>query len=100
MRLDKGSGGFLHPENTNPTLNPKTNMMAWFFMKDFCKRHIFNENYLFGLFRIIKAAMTPGTQPQIVNSNTIRIDPHPLSRTAKGGNRMASSTRQKLMVQN
>jgi hypothetical protein len=38
--------------------------------------------------------MTPGTQPKIVNINTIIIDPQPLSKTAKGGNRMDKTTRQ------
>tara|TARA_Y100000768_G_scaffold262825_1_gene200430 strand:+ start:113 stop:262 length:150 start_codon:yes stop_codon:yes gene_type:complete len=37
------------------------------------------------LFKIIKAAITPGTQPQQVSIKTIVIDPHPLSRTARGG---------------
>ncbi len=37
------------------------------------------------LFRITKAAITPGTHPQQVNKNTIKIEPQPLSRTAKGG---------------
>ena len=31
-----------------------------------------------------KAAITPGTQPQQVSIKTIIIDPHPLSRTARG----------------
>jgi hypothetical protein len=43
------------------------------------------ETYLFGLFKITKAAMTPGTQPQSHNKNTIIIEPQPLSITAKGG---------------
>ncbi len=34
---------------------------------------------------IIKAAITPGIQPIQVNKNTINIEPHPLSKTAKGG---------------
>jgi hypothetical protein len=37
------------------------------------------------LFSITKAAITPGTHPQQVNKNTIKIEPQPLSRTAKGG---------------
>ncbi len=36
--------------------------------------------------------MTPGTQPQRVSKNTIIIDPHPLSITAKGGNKMDKIT--------
>ena len=42
--------------------------------------------------------MTPGTQPQKVNSNTIRKEPQPFPITAKGGKIMASNTRIKLMV--
>jgi len=34
-----------------------------------------------GLFKIIKAAITPGIHPQSHNKNTIIIDPHPLSKT-------------------
>jgi hypothetical protein len=43
-----------------------------------------------------KAAITPGTQAQSVNKNTINTEPHPLSKTAKGGNTIANSTRKKL----
>ena len=43
------------------------------------------------------AAITPGTQPQNVKSNTIKNDPQPLPMTDKGGNMMASSTRKKLI---
>ena len=46
---------------------------------------------------MIRAAITPGIQPQSVNNNTIRTDPQPLSNTDKGGNRMASNTLQKLI---
>lgn len=55
------------------------------------------SNYLSGLFKITKAAITPGTQPQSHNKNTIKIDPHPLSKTAKGGQIMESKTRQILI---
>ena len=41
--------------------------------------------------------MTPGTQPQRVNKNTITIDPQPLSNTAIGGNKIESKTRQILI---
>jgi hypothetical protein len=51
----------------------------------------------FGLFKIINAAITPGTQPQMVSINTIRIEPQPLSITAKGGKIIANKTRQKLI---
>lgn len=36
--------------------------------------------------------MTPGTQPQSVNKNTINKEPQPLSMTAKGGNNIANKT--------
>ena len=44
-----------------------------------------------------KAAITPGTQPQSHNKNTIKIEPHPLPITAKGGQIIDSKTLQKLM---
>ena len=50
-------------------------------------------NYLSGLFNMMSAAITPGTHPQSVRINTITIEPHPLSITAKGGIIMARSTR-------
>ncbi|GHC48746.1 hypothetical protein SAMN05421855_101171 [Ulvibacter litoralis] len=43
--------------------------------------------------------MTPGIHPQIVKIKTITIDPHPLSKTAKGGNKIESNTLQILIVQ-
>lgn len=36
--------------------------------------------------------MIPGTQAQSVNKNTIKIEPQPLSMTAKGGNIIANKT--------
>ena len=36
--------------------------------------------------------MTPGTQPQSVNKNTINKEPQPLSMTAKGGKKIANKT--------
>jgi len=45
-----------------------------------------------------KAAITPGTQPQIVSIIVIRILPKPLSYTAKGGNIMLRITRQMLIL--
>ena len=54
-------------------------------------------NYLSGLFNMMRAAITPGTHPQIVRINTITIEPHPLSITAKGGKIMARSTRKQPM---
>jgi len=50
-----------------------------------------------GLFRITKAAITPGTHPQRVNINTIKTDPQPWSITAKGGNKIDNKTLKKLM---
>ncbi len=50
--------------------------------------------YLF-LFKIISAAITPGTQPQSVSRNTMSIEPQPRSYTAKGGKRMERRTRRK-----
>ncbi len=55
-------------------------------------------NNYFGLFKMIKAAITPGTQPARVNRKTITIDPQPLPMTDKGGNITAKTTRHKLMV--
>jgi hypothetical protein len=49
-----------------------------------------------GLFKITKAAITPGTHPQRVSKKTIIIDPQPWSITASGGNKIDKSTRQKL----
>ena len=44
------------------------------------------------LFKIIRAAITPGTHPQQVSIKTIVIDPHPLSKTARGGKIIARKT--------
>ncbi len=54
--------------------------------------------YRSGLFKITNAAITPGTQPQIHKINTIKIEPQPLSKTAKGGNKILNKTRQILML--
>jgi hypothetical protein len=53
--------------------------------------------YLLGLFNITKAAITPGTQPQSHKRKTIKIEPQPLSITAKGGQIIDSKTLQKLI---
>jgi len=45
-----------------------------------------------------KAAITPGTQPQIHSKKTIKIEPQPLPITDKGGKMMARSTLQKLIL--
>ena len=60
----------------------------------------FYLNSYFGLFKITNAAITPGTQPIIVNNNVITILPHPLSYTAKGGNKMLKITRQMFISYN
>ena len=49
------------------------------------------------MFKITNAAMTPGTQPQKVKSRTIRKDPQPFPKTAKGGKKIASKTLNKLI---
>ena len=49
-----------------------------------------------GLFKITKAAITPGTQPHKVKMNTIITEPHPLSKTENGGNTIDNKTLQKL----
>jgi hypothetical protein len=54
--------------------------------------------YRSGLFKMTSAAMTPGTQPHSHSKNVIKIDPHPLSNTAKGGQIMDSKTRQILIT--
>jgi hypothetical protein len=48
---------------------------------------------------MIKAAITPGIQPIMVNMNTITMLPHPLSITANGGKMMDRMTLQMLIVQ-
>ena len=53
--------------------------------------------YLLGLLRITRAAITPGTQPHSHNKKTIKIEPQPLSSTAKGGQIIDSNTLQKLI---
>ena len=40
----------------------------------------------------MRAAITPGIHPQIVKIRTIKMDPHPLSSTAKGGNKIERRT--------
>ncbi len=55
-------------------------------------------SYRLGLFKIIKAAMTPGTQPQIHSKKVIKMEPQPLSKTAKGGKIIDKITRQILII--
>lgn len=43
------------------------------------------------------AAITPGTHPQKVSSNTIKNEPQPFPITDKGGKIMASKTLKKLI---
>ncbi len=50
------------------------------------------KHFHLSLFRIIRAAMTPGTQPMQVRRKTMSIDPQPRSNTAKGGKIMARMT--------
>ena len=44
------------------------------------------------------AAITPGIQPKQVRIETIKMLPHPLSKTAKGGKTMARITRKTLIL--
>jgi hypothetical protein len=46
---------------------------------------------------MMRAAMTPGTQPHRVSRKTMIKDPQPFPITDKGGKRMASNTRIKLI---
>jgi hypothetical protein len=46
---------------------------------------------------MIRAAITPGTQPHKVNRKTMIKEPQPFPITDKGGNRIASNTRRKLI---
>ena len=55
--------------------------------------------YFFGLFKIIKAEITPGIQPQKVSMKTIMMEPQPLSITARGGNMIDKITLQILILQ-
>ena len=56
------------------------------------------KNYLLGLLRMTKAAITPGTQPQSHNKKTITIEPQPLSITASGGQMIERITLQILIA--
>ncbi len=53
--------------------------------------------YFLGLFKIIKAPITPGTQAHNVSRKTIKKEPQPLSITAKGGKKIANKTLKKLI---
>lgn len=53
-----------------------------------------------GLFKMTKAAITPGTQPQRVKIKTINTEPQPWSITARGGKKIESKTLKKLMGAN
>ena len=44
---------------------------------------------------MISAAITPGIHPQSHKIKTIKIEPQPLSKTAKGGHKIERSTLQK-----
>lgn len=54
--------------------------------------------YRSGLLRITNAAITPGTQPQSHSKKVIKIEPQPLSNTAKGGQIIDNITRQILII--
>ncbi len=54
----------------------------------------------FGLLSITNAAITPGTQPQIVNKRTIKTEPQPLSKIDNGGKKIANKTLQILIICN
>ena len=54
----------------------------------------YSRKSLFYLLFIINAAITPGIQPKQVKINTNKIDPHPLSITAKGGKMILNRTLQ------
>jgi len=56
------------------------------------------RSYRSGLFKITNAAITPGTQPQSHNKKTIKIDPQPFPITDNGGQTIARSTLQKLII--
>jgi hypothetical protein len=56
-----------------------------------------NITYRFGLFNMMRAAITPGIQPRIVKIKTINTEPQPLSMTARGGNIIESNTLQKFI---
>jgi len=51
------------------------------------------------LFKITKAPITPGIQPQSVNRKIIKKEPQPLSITDSGGKIIANKTLKKLIVQ-
>lgn len=53
-----------------------------------------------GLLIIMRAAITPGIHPHRVKIRTIKTDPHPLSSTAKGGNKIERRTLQILIGAN
>ncbi|TYP96072.1 hypothetical protein C7447_1099 [Tenacibaculum adriaticum] len=54
--------------------------------------------YYLGLFKITKAPITPGIHPQSVNKKMIINEPHPLSITDNGGNKIANKTLNKLIA--
>lgn len=49
---------------------------------------------------MIRAAITPGTQPRQVKIRTINTEPQPLSTTARGGKTIAKSTCKQLIPVN
>lgn len=47
---------------------------------------------------MISAAITPGTQPHAVSNKVMRMEPQPLSITARGGNKIDNNTLQNDMA--
>ncbi|MFQ3297165.1 MAG: hypothetical protein ACI9JT_002450 [Polaribacter sp.] len=50
------------------------------------------------MFKITKAPITPGIQPQSVSKKIIKKDPQPLSITESGGKIIANKTLKKLII--
>jgi hypothetical protein len=57
-------------------------------------------HYLFGLFKITKAAIPLGAHLKRVSKKTIMIDPQLLSKTESGGKKTAYSKRKQLIFKN
>nr|CCG00532.1 conserved hypothetical protein [uncultured Flavobacteriia bacterium] len=62
------------------------------------QRYNYKQGVNYFLFTIIKAAIIPGIHPQIVSNPTIRTEPQPLSKTANGGKKIATSALKKLII--
>jgi hypothetical protein len=55
------------------------------------------NSLILGLFKMTKAPIIPGIQPQRVSIKIIKKEPHPLSTTASGGKIIANKTLKKLI---